>query len=151
MAASNRPAGSVDMATALSPYNGPWNQRLAAHLLRRAGFGGTPDEIARLARMNIGEAVESLIHFPSTANWPQPDNVFDPYSGGFLPLARGRAGAMMTDQTTRRQLQMELRRKARESIISLQQWWLQRMLTTPAPLQEKMTFYYHGHFTSTAI
>ncbi|MBV9276649.1 MAG: DUF1800 domain-containing protein [Candidatus Eremiobacteraeota bacterium] len=153
MAASNRPAGSVDMATALAPYNGPWNQRLAAHLLRRAGFGGTPDEIARVARMRPGDAVESLIHFASTANLAPPDNVFDPYAAGILPFARPgamRAGAML-DQTARQQLLMDVRRRSRESIISLQQWWLQRMLTTPAPLQEKMTFYFHGHFTTAAI
>ncbi len=151
MAGSNRPAGSVDIATALSPYNGPWNQRLAAHLLRRAGFGGTPSEIARLAQMRLGDAVESLVHFPSTADLPQPDNVFDPYSAGILPLARARPGAMMMDESSRRQLLMDVRRRSRDSIVSLQQWWLQRMLTTPAPLQEKMTFYFHGHFTSAAI
>ena len=151
MAASNRPAGSLDIATALAPYNGPWNQRLAAHLLRRAGFGGTPDEISRLARMRVGDAVESLIHFPSTASLPQPDNIFDPYAAGYLPIGRGGPGGMMMNETSRQQLLMEVRRRARDSIISLQQWWLQRMLTTPAPLQEKMTFYYHGHFTSAAI
>jgi len=151
MAASNRPAGTIDMATALSAYGGPWNQRLAAHLMRRAGFGGTPDDVARLARMRVGDAVESLIHFPSTASWPQPDNVFDPYAAGFLPLGGARPGMMMMDDAARRQRLMDLRMRARDSIISLQQWWLQRMLTTPAPLQEKMAFYFHGHFTTAAI
>lgn len=150
MAASNRPRGYLDIATALLPYNGPWNERLAAHLLRRAGFGGSPDEITRLARMRVGDAVESLIHFPSTASWPQPESLFDPYATGFLPLAGGRGG-MMVDQTARQQLFMDLRKRARNSAALLQQWWLQRMLTTPAPLQEKMTFFFHGHFTSTAI
>ena len=27
-------------------------------------------------------------------------------------------------------------------------WWIDRMLDSPKPLQEKMTFFWHGHFTS---
>ena len=33
----------------------------------------------------------------------------------------------------------------------MQVWWLNRMLTTPAPLQEKMALAFHGHFTTAAI
>jgi uncharacterized protein (DUF1800 family) len=29
-------------------------------------------------------------------------------------------------------------------------WWLDRMLATPAPLQEKLTLYLHGHFATAA-
>jgi len=46
---SYRPAGPLDALTALRPYAGPWNRRLAAHLLRRAGFGGSPADVDRLA------------------------------------------------------------------------------------------------------
>jgi uncharacterized protein (DUF1800 family) len=30
-------------------------------------------------------------------------------------------------------------------------WWLDRMLATPVPLQEKMTLFWHGHFTTAAV
>ena len=30
----------------------------------------------------------------------------------------------------------------------LQQWWLDRMATTTSPLQEKLTFFWHGHFAT---
>src|SRR5262245_14305157 len=40
------PAAWVDDLTPLSPSE--WNADRAAHLLERAGFGGTPEEIARL-------------------------------------------------------------------------------------------------------
>jgi len=30
----------------------------------------------------------------------------------------------------------------------LQSWWLDHMLTTPTPFAERMTFFWHGHFTS---
>src|ERR1044071_3269694 len=30
-----------------------------------------------------------------------------------------------------------------------QSWWVYRMLFTPRPLEEKMTLFWHGHFSST--
>lgn len=143
-----RPPGHVDLATALLPYKGPWNDRLAAHLLRRAGFGGSPTDVKRLASMPVHDAVESFIHFPPTNALPQPDDVFDPYQSGMFPGGRG-MGQM--DESARRDRLMEIRRQSRESVTGLQRWWLNRMLATPAPLQEKMTLFFHGHFTTAAI
>ncbi len=40
----NRPAGATDTGSRPRPYRGPWDERLAAHLLRRAGFGGSPED-----------------------------------------------------------------------------------------------------------
>ncbi len=33
-------------------------------------------------------------------------------------------------------------------IQQLQQWWIDHMLTTPTPFAERMTLFWHGHFTS---
>ena len=33
-------------------------------------------------------------------------------------------------------------------IAQLQQWWVGHMLATPTPFAERMTFFWHGHFTS---
>lgn len=126
----NRPAGQLDVVSALRPYDGPWDDRLAAHLLRRAGFGGSPGEIALAARRSPHDAVESLIHPPDTSVLPAYDA---------LPYPGGRAAAKA------------LRKEAVASIAGMQRWWLNRMLATPAPLQEKMTFVLHGHFTTAAI
>src|SRR6202022_391298 len=35
-----------------------------------------------------------------------------------------------------------------EEIVDLRRWWLDRMLTGPAPLLEKMTLFWHGHFAT---
>jgi uncharacterized protein (DUF1800 family) len=40
------------------------------------------------------------------------------------------------------------RLQEREAVLALQLWWINRMIATPAPLQEKMTLFLHGHFTS---
>jgi uncharacterized protein (DUF1800 family) len=33
-------------------------------------------------------------------------------------------------------------------VTQLQQWWIDHMLTTPTPFAERMTLFWHGHFTS---
>ena len=88
-----RPAGALlDPNVALAPYKGPWSPRLAAHLLRRAGFGGSPSEIAALADAGAHNAVDKLIHFSPDGlpQAPEGDISYD-----FSPLAdkkqRGRA------------------------------------------------------------
>jgi uncharacterized protein (DUF1800 family) len=142
-----RPAGTLDAASALLPYAGPWNRRLAAHLLRRAGFGGSPADVARLAALPARDAVESLIRFPDTARLASaPDLVAPPALG-----QRRRMRAMLGDNPAPEQLaqvRRQLGQARRQNLIALQSWWLERMIASPAPLQEKMTLFWHGHFTS---
>ncbi|HEY0614833.1 MAG TPA: DUF1800 domain-containing protein [Candidatus Elarobacter sp.] len=154
---SYRPAGALDASRALLPYAGPWNRRLAAHLLRRAGFGGSPADVDRFAAMSPQAAVDALIRFPDTSSLPARPPLEEPPRppAGLLrgALAGAAAGAqpMAADEATaeaRRAFQMQRNRNRRQNLIAMQTWWLQRMIATPAPLQEKMTLFWHGHFTS---
>ena len=43
-----------------------WDYAKAAHLLNRAGFGGTPAEIGWLAALSPEEAVLSLVNYENT-------------------------------------------------------------------------------------
>ena len=45
-----------------------WNDDRAAHLLERAGFGGTPEDIQKLANMTPEQAVRSLVYYDDTDN-----------------------------------------------------------------------------------
>lgn len=143
-----------------------WNRERAAHLLERAGFGGTPDEIAKLATMTPAQAVQSLVRYRQTAN-PQP--AFEPsgvHDAGLEPFATSRPAA--TDQAratgealgvkvkpdgNRRMQQVADRflywlRASRLETHRLGYWWANRMLTTQRPLEEKMTLFWHGHFAN---
>src|SRR6478609_7694014 len=40
-----------------------WNYDFAAHLLERAGFGGTPEEIETLAKLSPAQAVARMVRF----------------------------------------------------------------------------------------
>jgi uncharacterized protein (DUF1800 family) len=135
-----RPKGQLDLATALQPYRGQLDERLAAHLLRRAGFGGTPDDVSRYAAMPVSDAVESLVRFPATGSITPPEEIYG--VGARQPMF-----AMDAGQNPRERRQI-VTREARQALLALQLWWLNRMLSSPAPLQEKMTLYFHGHFTS---
>jgi uncharacterized protein (DUF1800 family) len=44
----------------------------------------------------------------------------------------------------------EVRMMEGENILDLRRWWLDRMMNGPAPLLEKMTLFWHGHFATSA-
>jgi uncharacterized protein (DUF1800 family) len=144
-AASYRPAGQLDLATALEPYAGPWGVRQAAHLYRRAGFGGSPDDVARAASAGMRGAVDGFVHFADTGALPaQPQLVADRPDPGQrkMLLASGASDAAVL------QARRQLGRARRDNLIAMETWFLDRMIASPAPLQEKMTLFWHGHFTS---
>jgi uncharacterized protein (DUF1800 family) len=118
-----RPQGPLDPSTALQPYSERLGSRAAAHLLRRAGFGGSAEDVRRYGAMHAGEAVSALLDAKARPN-PPPDLV-----NARAPLVRRDAGDARDD---------------------LQLWWLNEMLSSRAPLREKLTLYFHGHFTSRA-
>ncbi len=145
---------------------GDWSQQHAAHLLERAGFGGTPAELARFAAMSSGQAVRTLVRYRQIAN-PLPP--FDPsgvHDAGLEPFATSRPAA--TNQArdsgealgvkvkpggNRRMQQVADRflywlRASRLETHRLGYWWANRMLTTQRPLEEKMTLFWHGHFAT---
>ena len=63
-AATAQTAGPADWQNDLKPIApADWNYDLAAHLLERGGFGGTPDEIQALAKLTPAQAVARLVRF----------------------------------------------------------------------------------------
>ncbi len=88
-------AASLEWANDLSPIGAAdWNYERAAHLLERAGFGGTPEEIARLAAMTPRQAVDSLVDFESIQSDLKPfddSGIWDP---GIDPFPPSRAEAV---------------------------------------------------------
>ncbi|HUU73782.1 MAG TPA: DUF1800 domain-containing protein [Burkholderiales bacterium] len=143
-----------------------WNRSRAAHLLERAGFGGTPEEIDKLAAMTADEAVRHLVFHKEIPN-PLPDfdhsGVHDPGIEPFPPsrpaatnLARdtGEAIGVKVKPSGNRRMQPVVDRFfywLRASMLESHRvayWWGQRMLTTNRPLEEKMALFWHGHFAT---
>src|SRR3954469_16973549 len=69
----------------------------AAHLLSRAGFGGTPEEIEKIQAMGPQAAVAHLLDFPDAAADEQSDDIPDlseveDYSKNFREMAKQLVG-----------------------------------------------------------
>jgi uncharacterized protein (DUF1800 family) len=150
--ASYRPAGEL-VADPLGAYRGPWTERLAAHLARRAGFGASPADLARLSSSSLDAAVDSYVKFPATDQLAAAPELIDDEEQRRMEALNERAmgggrgfGAARFALTP--ELRQEYRKKRREQSKANITWWMTRMLQTPAPLQEKMTLYLHGHFAT---
>src|SRR5262245_58672357 len=121
-----------------------WNFVTAAHLLNRAGFGGTPAEITKLAAAGPVAAVSWLVDYERI-----PDPTSDPGWAKPDPERATRYAALrQAPEEQRRQMQRQEQQSQRERMIELRGWWLQRMVKGPRPLQEKMTLFWHGHFAT---
>jgi len=115
----------------------------AAHLLWRAGFGGTWEDAVSLAQVGLKGAVDKLVDFPGAKETAPPDFVTPPESdAAFQQRIRG------LDKEARSSERQKREEGERGKITDLKFWWLTRMLTTEHPLEEKMTLFWHSHFAS---
>ena len=92
---------------------------LIAHLMRRAGFGATRDELEEYAKQSYEEIVEDLLHpdrFPEVAD----------------------------DIVTRYWLELN----NPDSVEPWNTRWLYRMVNTERPLEEKMALFWHHVFAT---
>lgn len=123
-----------------TPGNVEWNAGAAAHLLRRAGFGGSPEEADALVAAGLDAAVDQLLQPPSDDGlappWTDPEEMAEERR---LREARKNGG----DQELR-----DFKRKQREIFRDMQYWWLQRMRDPRHAVAEKLALFWHGHFAT---
>lgn len=127
----------------LDPYevdvDGPWSHREAAHLLRRAAFGGIPAEIDAAVgdgtQLAMEEAVDALVYFlpedPHLDGPAGPDNF-----GGSL-------ASLPNDDSDPGKIRNPLDSR------SLAAHLFYRIFFTSQPFQEQFNLFLHDHFVST--
>jgi len=144
-----------------------WSYDRAAHLLERAGFGGTPQEIARLAAMTPRQAVDSLVDFEAVPGSLKPFDESGIWDPGMDPFPPSRAEAVRVAREHGEGLGEKLRPEGAQRRLQpvvdkffyslaanqietqrLGLWWANRMLATNRPLEEKLTLFWHGHFAT---
>jgi uncharacterized protein (DUF1800 family) len=91
------------------------NREQIAHLLRRAGFGATPGELDEYEVKGYEATVEELLHPADPQN--MPDDIIRRYHVDVHESRFGNSAAA---------------------------YWLYRMVTTRAPLEEKVALFWHG-------
>lgn len=147
--------------------NENWDLVKAKHLLERAGFGGTPEEINFLFKLGLSQAIEHLVYYEniSVNHLPEFDesNIHDPGLINFPPsrpattkLARetGEALGIKVKESGNRKLQPIVNkfffwlRASRLETKRVAYWWADRMVSSPRPLEEKMTLFWHNHFAN---
>ena len=122
-----------------------WDRDKAAHLLRRAGFGGTATEVDALFAKGIAQAVASLVDYG-----PIPYAPAAPAIDPAIREAIDRVERRRMDEAERQRVREERQRQERRSLVELRLWWIERLVESPRPLEEKLTLFWHGHFTSGA-
>ena len=109
----------------------------ARHLLSRTGFAPREEEVQAYAQLTRAQAVDKLLaETRPTAQTPAPDWVNEPFvpRRKFKDLSEEEKKALQRQQFQRG--------------VVLRGWWYQEMLTTPTPLTEHMTLFWHNHFVS---
>jgi len=109
----------------------------ARHLLTRAGFAPNDADLATYSTLTHAAAVDRLLAEVRTAALTPPPAWIDER---FVSPRELRA--MTTEQRI-----AEIQRQARLG-LDLRGWWLREMVTTPSPLTERMTLFWHNHFVS---
>jgi uncharacterized protein (DUF1800 family) len=97
------------------------------HLLRRAGFGASAEDIQLFDRMSSSLAIDHLLEYER-----QPDDVDSKIGGTPYVGVTTRGGAFAPNT----------------NIEDARQRWLFRMVHSQRPLQEKMALFWHNHFAT---
>lgn len=146
---------TINTIPALKPIRknqfGYWQAR---HLLNRAGFGGTPEQVRALADRGLVKAVRHLVFFDDAPPMPVKSDTFD--GDIFRPFSPEQRRAYRKAQQTQdeeflqkyRKVRQDRRKHDRRQIREMRRWWLKRLIETDRPLQEKMTLFLHGHFAT---
>ena len=101
------------------------DKALLSHLFRRAGFGARPHELTYYAERDYAVAVDDLVGAR-------------PLAGESSNAASG-TSSPWTDGTST---------GPSSTLASIQQTWVQRMLTTTTPLVERMTLFLHNQIAT---
>jgi hypothetical protein len=155
---ASNPGHAGDVAVLTSSLNALEDERFdfeaALHLLNRAGFGGTPDDVQKLVRMGLDGAVDHLVDYRAIEHEPVEADDFDhdimrPLTADErMQLRRARESGNERVVEAYRKARQQAQRADRRQMAGIQQWWMRRMIDTPRPLEEKMTLFWHGHFAS---
>ena len=105
-----------------SSAEAPWGERRVAHLHRRSVFGLTASELRRDVASKPEDAISRIVSGEGREGVPPEfEN---------LQNLIGEAAA------------------GQENVNRLKAWWVYRLLYSPDPLRERLTFMWHNHFAT---
>lgn len=120
-----------------------WDAQKAQHLLNRAGFGIPRERVAHMTKQGHRKSVHSLIEYDTLPKYGESPTFL-------VSLEEHAATRRIEDEIERREARNKVQRHERQAMQLLKQWWLERMVNSPRPLEEKMALFWHGHFATSA-
>jgi uncharacterized protein (DUF1800 family) len=131
-------------STGLNPYMGAWTENEVIHLLKRTMFGSTRADIDYFKRHTVSQAVDELIN--PTAPLPDPP-VKDYDTTGTItrPDTNINSGTTWVNDPNNDGT-IQFKRRA-----SFKKWWMGNMVNQDRSIREKMTMFWHNHFSTEAV
>ena len=124
----------------LSPYVGNWDVEIVKHLLKRTLFGATRDDVKYFLGLGFAGSIQALLNNSTPLPLP-PVKDYNPSTAG-TPDTNILAGQTWVADTNGDGTVASLRRS------SFKKWWIGNMLQQERNLREKMTIFWHNHFST---
>ena len=136
-------ASPARVLSGINPYTGPWTVNEVIHLLKRTMFGAKKDDVDFFKAMTMSQAVDALLNVSVAQSQPAPPvktyanstNPSDPDNA----VAAGQTwvNTNTNDGTVNSQRN-----------VNFKNWWHGQMLNQERNILEKMTLFWHNHFST---
>lgn len=107
----------------------------SSNLLSKIGFSPSIKEAEELKNLSFEQSINKIIN---ESNSDVENNYIDLDSSEIKLKLKNLS----------KEEKKEYQKKLRDETISLKSWWFKEMLKTDSPLTERMTMFWHNHFTS---
>jgi uncharacterized protein (DUF1800 family) len=111
----------------------------ARFFLTRTGFAPSSSEVATFEHLTRQQAVDKVLAQSQSVT----QAISPPPIWSDQPLVSFKQFKDKSEEEKKAHREMEIRQG-----FDLRGWWLREMLTTPSPLTERMTLFWHNHFVS---
>ena len=125
--------------TTTTEYTGQWTRTEAVHLLKRAMLGATKADVDHMLTLTMSQAVDELVNAASASLTPPLNNygttavpdLYIPFGSTWVNDPNQQAGDINNGR-----------------VASLMSWWISNMLSQGRSLEQKMTLFWHNHFST---
>lgn len=131
---------NFQLPPSLNRFSGNWNHHAVRHLLRRTLFGATRDDVSYFLNLGLDGSINQLLD----TSVPMPDPPVKEYNPttAMVPDTNIAAGETWVNDLNNDGTVASFRR------ASFKKWWVEVMVKQPLTLREKMTLFWHNHFST---
>ncbi|MDQ0968451.1 uncharacterized protein (DUF1800 family) [Flavobacterium sp. W4I14] len=113
------------------------------HLYNRAGFGVSYTDLQKLSKKNLDKVVDNLL---KDSQKDDPINLVNDFESKRQLLVQAGLYAKKDLNDDEKKMRQQIIREQNEVSRDLNIAFITKMINTDAPLREKMTLFWHGHF-----